>query len=123
MTVTPSASIPGVVRPDRWVSSPFQSRLDDSHACGCALQANIIRSPAKGAIAINMEDGLVLADAALRSELARRLPRTVRSVPGAATLHDPGALAIGLVLTPARKLSGVYFPCLLDTRLTVLPSE
>jgi hypothetical protein len=59
---------------DEWPSSPVYSGSDVVLRSGMALQLDII--PATGTVyhTSNIEDGVALADAALRSELAARYP-------------------------------------------------
>ena len=59
---------------DEWVHSPFCADSDVRLASGAALQMDIIPISLGPFCAINAEDGIALADEALRSEIAARFP-------------------------------------------------
>jgi hypothetical protein len=59
---------------DEWVHSPIVPEGKGEIAAGMALQCDIIPSPAGTGRALNCEDGVVVADAALRNAIARRHP-------------------------------------------------
>jgi hypothetical protein len=58
---------------DEWVHSPFCAGSDIGLRSGLALQMDII-PVSEGPFCANAEDGVVLADEALRAELADRHP-------------------------------------------------
>ncbi|MBL7816186.1 MAG: M24 family metallopeptidase [Saprospiraceae bacterium] len=59
---------------EEWVNSPFTKKSKTKLYSGMALQMDIIPLSKKGAVCANMEDGIVLADAALRTEWAEKFP-------------------------------------------------
>jgi hypothetical protein len=59
---------------DEWVASPFAAGSEVVLRSGMALQADIIPATGTPWFTSNIEDGLALADEALRSELAARYP-------------------------------------------------
>lgn len=59
---------------DEWVSSPFVRNGKTTLKSGMALQMDIIPVTRDGHFGANAEDGVVLADAALRTTLARNYP-------------------------------------------------
>jgi len=59
---------------DEWVNSPFFIGSPHRLRSGMALQCDIIPTPAAPYAPSNVEDGLALADAPLRAELARKYP-------------------------------------------------
>jgi hypothetical protein len=59
---------------DEWVNSPIRKGSDVKLASGMALQCDIIPATGTQYFTTNIEDGLALADAALRSEFAARYP-------------------------------------------------
>jgi Xaa-Pro aminopeptidase len=82
---------------DEWPSSPVYSGSDVVLRSGMALQLDII--PATGTVyhTSNIEDGVALADAALRSELAARYPGMWERV---CTRRSFMAEALGISLKP-----------------------
>lgn len=59
---------------DEWVNSPFSAGDKTPLKSGMAIQADIIPISNGPSCFANMEDGIVLADAELRAELAKRYP-------------------------------------------------
>jgi len=59
---------------DEWVHSPIERGSDVPLASGMALQCDIIPTPMPAGTALNCEDSIVLADEALRGEIASRHP-------------------------------------------------
>jgi len=60
---------------DEWVHSPFTPRSEVTLCSGMVLQSDIIPVSAGPFCYVNAEDGIALADAALRTEIAQRHPR------------------------------------------------
>ncbi|MBL9135285.1 MAG: aminopeptidase P family N-terminal domain-containing protein [Verrucomicrobiales bacterium] len=101
---------------DEWVSSPFWKDSPVALPSGCALQADIIPVPRKGTASINMEDGIVLADARLRSQLERRYPALhQRCEARRRFMIEVLGYALSPDILPLSNIPGAYFPCLLDT--------
>lgn len=65
---------------DEWVNSPFSKESDIPLLSGMALQMDIIPVSLGPFCYINGEDGVVLADEALRAELASRYPACWRRI-------------------------------------------
>ena len=61
---------------DEWPHSPFSSGSTCELRSGTALQCDIISATGTPYYGVHVEDGLVLADATLRSELASKYPAT-----------------------------------------------
>jgi hypothetical protein len=59
---------------DEWTHTPIREHSADALASGMALQCDIIPAPMPNGWGLNCEDGLVLADAQLRAELAAGHP-------------------------------------------------
>lgn len=59
---------------EEWVSTNVQPGNDTRLASGMALQCDVIPSGLPAGMQLNCEDGVALADAALRSELADKYP-------------------------------------------------
>jgi Xaa-Pro aminopeptidase len=65
---------------DEWTNSPFSLGNGTVLQSGMAIQADIIPIPRKPICTSNMEDGVVLADAKLRSTLASMYPEMWRRI-------------------------------------------
>lgn len=65
---------------DEWVHSPFFAGSDVRLRSGMAIQLDIIPVSRGPACAVNCEDGIALADEALRGEIARRYPAMWRRI-------------------------------------------
>jgi hypothetical protein len=59
---------------DEWVHSPIKKASGQKLASGMALQCDIIPATGTGYFTSNIEDGIVLANGALRDELRQRYP-------------------------------------------------
>jgi hypothetical protein len=59
---------------DEWTHTPIREDSADALTSGMALQCDIIPAPMPNGWALNCEDGVALADAALRAELAAQYP-------------------------------------------------
>lgn len=73
-TFRPALNPGHLISYDEWVNSPIEHRSEVKLASGMALQCDIIPNPMPPGTAINCEDSIVLADDALRAELAVRHP-------------------------------------------------
>lgn len=60
---------------DEWVHSPFSPRCDVALRSGMVLQSDIIPVSAGPFCYVNAEDGIALADASLRAQIAHHHPR------------------------------------------------
>ena len=65
---------------DEWVHTPIRSGSDEPVASGMPFQVDIIPTPVRAGWALNCEDGIVFADAALRAELKARHPSVVERI-------------------------------------------
>jgi hypothetical protein len=61
---------------DEWPHSPFSPGSPVELRSGMAVQCDIISATGAPYYGVHVEDGLVLADASLRSELADKYPAT-----------------------------------------------
>jgi len=103
---------------DEWTSSPFQQGSDTPLLSGSAIQADIIPVSRTAGINVNMEDGIVLADGALRAELRRRYPAmAARCQARRRFMIDALGYQLNEAVLPLGNIPGAYFPCLLDTGL------
>jgi hypothetical protein len=99
---------------DEWVSSPIFEGSDLPLRSGMAMQCDVIPAhPVFGST--RMEDGYVIADAALRAELAARFPAVAaRCAARAAFMRDVIGLDVPDSLLPLADTCGVVAPFLLD---------
>ena len=106
----------GKGRPDR-ISDDVQPRCLDQHSnMANHGQADIIPVSRKRSISVNMEDGLLLADAGLRSELERCQPELYRRCQARRRfMIDMLGYRLSEAVLPLGNIPGAYFPCLLDT--------
>lgn len=103
---------------DEWPCSPFQKGAIMRIPSSAALQADIIPVARSGGIAVNMEDGVVLADASLRAELERKFPDMYsRCQARRKFMIDALGYELSEDVLPMGNFPGAYFPCLLNTAL------
>ncbi len=72
---------------DEWVNSPIVRGSTIELRSGMALQVDIIPATGTDYFTTNIEDGVALADAALRDGLRGRLPGRLGADPGAPAVH------------------------------------
>jgi hypothetical protein len=65
---------------DEWIHTPIRPGSDESIASGMPFQVDIIPTPMRAGWALNCEDGVVFADAALRAELKAHHPAVVERI-------------------------------------------
>ena len=101
---------------DEWVSSPFFRGSTARLPSSSALQVDIIPVGRAPNICVNMEDGIVLADAALRQELATRHPGlSARCAARRRFMQEALGYELSDDILPLGNMPGAYFPFLLDT--------
>ena len=101
---------------DEWLSSPFFRGSTARLPSASALQVDIIPVARAAGVSVNMEDGIVLADDALRRELASRYPALyARCAARRLFMKDVLGYDIGADVLPLGNTPGAYFPFLLDT--------
>ncbi|CAA9545574.1 MAG: hypothetical protein AVDCRST_MAG73-2373, partial [uncultured Thermomicrobiales bacterium] len=82
---------------DEWVHSPIRPGSEERIASGMVFQCDIIPTPLPAGTALNCEDTVALADAALRDALARDHPELWRRVAARRAFMEG---ALGLRLAP-----------------------
>ncbi|MDP9366582.1 MAG: Xaa-Pro aminopeptidase, partial [Chloroflexota bacterium] len=82
---------------DEWVHSPIRPESTDLLASGTMLQCDVIPAPLPPGTALNCEDSVILADRALRDELARDHPELWRRVQARRAFMES---ELGLTLSP-----------------------
>lgn len=99
---------------DEWMSSPIRDGSQEGLASGMAMQCDVIPGhPVYGST--RMEDGYVLADAALRADLAARFPAVAARVARRqAFMREVIGLEVPESLLPMADTCGVVAPWLLD---------
>ena len=65
---------------DEWIHTPIRPDSDERIASGMPFQVDIIPTPMRDGWALNCEDGVVFADAALRAELRARHPAVIERI-------------------------------------------
>jgi hypothetical protein len=104
---------------EEWVSSPIAAGSADELRSGMVLQVDVIPShPAYGST--RMEEGIVLADASLRAELAATHPGVLRRCEARrAFMRDTLGYDVPDTVLPLADMAGMVTPFLLDPRLVV----
>lgn len=99
---------------DEWISSPIAEGSDMALQSGMAMQMDVIPGhPVYGST--RMEDGYVIADAALRSDLALRFPAVAaRCAARAVFMRDVIGMEVPETLLPLADTCGIVAPYLLD---------
>ena len=95
---------------DEWVHSPIERGSEIPLASGMTLQCDIIPTPLPAGTALNCEDTVVLADAALRHEIAARHPELWARI---GRTRDLMRDELGLTLRPETlplSLANAYLP-------------
>lgn len=96
---------------DEWVHSPVAPGSEQALGSGMAFQCDIIPVPAPPGWAVNCEDPVVFADAALRAELAARYPAAwARIVARQAFMRDHLGIAVGDDVLPLSSMPAYLAP-------------
>jgi hypothetical protein len=82
---------------DEWVSSPVWRGSEVPLRSGMVMQVDIIPATGTQYFTTNIEDGIALADASLRDELASRFPDAWRRIQGRRAFMDT---ALGIRIAP-----------------------
>jgi hypothetical protein len=82
---------------DEWVNSPIAPGSTIELRSGMALQVDIIPATGTEYFTTNIEDGIALADAGLRAELATRYPQTWERIQARRRFMED---ALGIALHP-----------------------
>jgi hypothetical protein len=106
---------------DEWVHSGIQPRSACRLLAGMAVQLDIIPVPDNAAhFTTNVEDGIALADAALRDELATRHPETWDRIQKRRRfMEDALGIPLREEVLPFSNLSGVLRPYLLSPHMAL----
>jgi Xaa-Pro aminopeptidase len=105
---------------DEWMSSPIMPGSEIPLASGMAMQMDVIPSHADFG-STRMEDGYVIADAALRDALLRRYPNVAgRSTARARFMQEVIGMDVPETLLPLADTCGIIAPWLLDPAQVVV---
>jgi Xaa-Pro aminopeptidase len=105
---------------DEWMSSPISLGSDIPLASGMAMQMDVIPAHA-GWGSTRMEDGYVLADDALRADLARHHPNVARRAAARAEfMRRVIGMDVPETLLPLADTCGIIAPWLLDPAQVVV---
>jgi hypothetical protein len=100
---------------DEWVNSPFYKGSTIKLHSGLPLQMDIIPVSKKEFVCSNMEDGIVLADEALRSEWAERFPASWNRIQQRRIfMMDEIGINIKPEVLPLSNIPAYYTPYLLS---------
>lgn len=105
---------------DEWLGSPFTPDSSLELRSGHAVQHDLIPVPASGNAVVNMEDGLVLADADLRSRLEGIAPDLLRRVVARRALMERLGYTLSEDVLPLSDIAGVTWPYLLEPDVVAL---
>ncbi|MGD8684155.1 MAG: hypothetical protein PVG27_09425, partial [Chloroflexota bacterium] len=101
---------------DEWVASPVRRGSEIPLRSGAAMQCDIIPATGSDYFTTNIEDGIALADRALRKELAARDPAMWRRVQRRrAFMHEQLGIELHEDVLPLSNIPGWLPPFLLDT--------
>lgn len=105
---------------DEWISSPIREGSTDALASGMAMQMDVIPGhPVYGST--RMEDGYVIADAALCTALAKAHPNVARRCEARARfMRDVIGMEVPDTLLPLADTCGIVAPYLLDPAQVVV---
>jgi hypothetical protein len=96
---------------DEWLASPFRTGSQDELRSGMAIQQDLIPVPREGDAVVNMEDGLVLADAEFRGRLD---PGLLRRCEARRAFMERLGYDLPPDVLPLSDIAGAYFPFLLE---------
>jgi len=105
---------------DEWVSSPFFGGSTATLKSGYAIQQDIIPVPRRGAAALNMEDGFILADNDLQTQLQRADPAMMTRCRARRELMESLGYEIAPEILPLSNIAGAFFPFLLSPQYVAL---
>ncbi|MCX7782717.1 MAG: hypothetical protein N2318_03625 [Meiothermus sp.] len=103
-----------LIHMDEWLNSPFERGSSVILQSGMAIQQDIIPVPRHGHAVLNMEDGLVLADAELQQELKRLDPALMERVFQRRQTMEKLGFHLGQDVLPLSNIQGIFFPFLLQ---------
>ena len=100
---------------DEWVNAPVYPGSTDALLSGAYIQSDVIASSSTPVRTAIMEDGVVLADAALRQQLQEEYPDCWERIQERQMFMREGlGISISDDVLPLSNLCGVYFPYMLD---------
>ena len=101
---------------EEWSHTPMRPGSTDRIVSGMHFQVDIIPTPMRDGWALNCEDSIVFADAALRAELAERHPQTwERTQARRRFMIDELGVAVAESVLPLSSTPLCLAPCWLDS--------
>jgi hypothetical protein len=115
---TPALNPGHLIHTDEWVSTPFYAGSAIPLASGMALQMDIIPVSAGPFCVANAEDGVALADEALRAELAARHPAVWQRMQARQQfMREVLGIRLRPEVLPLGNMAGLFPPYFLSPRL------
>jgi hypothetical protein len=106
---------------DEWVNSPFYPKSPVILYSNMALQMDIIPVSKGAFVCANMEDGVVLADANLRSEWAKRFPQSWQRIEAKRQfMIEQLGIQISEDVLPMGNMPAYYAPYFLENNVVVV---
>jgi Metallopeptidase family M24 len=105
---------------DEWMGSPFTPNSVLRLRSGMALQQDLIPVPAQSRAAINMEDGLILADADLRATLEQLDPALTKRCTSRRDAMQRLGYELHEDVLPLSDIAGAMMPYLLEPDVVAL---
>lgn len=103
------------IEEDEWVNAPMFAGSQIPLVSGAYLQSDVIASSPEPVRTAIMEDGIVLADAELRQQLAAEYPRCWQRIAERQSfMREVLGIAVRDEVLPLSNLCGIYFPFMLD---------
>ena len=99
---------------DEWIASPFKPGSEVKLRSGMAIQQDIIPTPHQSNAVLNMEDGFVLADEALRAELRRLDKPMMDRCEMRRQIMERLGYEIHADVLPLSNIPGIFSPFLLE---------
>jgi hypothetical protein len=99
---------------DEWPATPFYKNSEDKLNSGMFIQCDIIPAPGAPLYGIHTEDGVVLADARLRSSLKKEFPRVYARIERRRALVASLGINLAEEVLPLSSMQACVQPFLLD---------
>ena len=111
------------IREEEWINSPFLPGSEDVLVSGTFLQCDYIIGGSGSYSGIHTEDGLVLADKALRDELAKKYPESWKRIQDRRKRMEAIGYELDEDILPLSDMQGYVAPFLLNPGLILSAVE
>lgn len=109
---------------DEWNNTIFYEGSKSVVTSGMALQADMIALPSKHEYGAHLEDGIIVADEAMREQIRNHAPSSwERIVRRRAFMKDVLGINLKDEILPVSDMTGVYFPYMSDTSIVLRKSN